>query len=1409
MNTQQANANRNTGGFKPGRLLGFLSSILPTPSTVHRSPFDYAQGGLFTFFLLAAGMLAGTAFAWSPVLLATGGDTNYVWFAGPTEAYGVHVFTTVGSGGTFAPLSGSLNVEYLVVAGGGGGGTWQGGGGGAGGVLTNSPSSPLTISSSQTITNGYGGAGGVPNNRGSQGGPSSIGALVVATGGGGGGSPSGNGLPGGSGGGGAGHEGGPAGGTATPVPKQGYDGGTGSGGGRVGAAGGGGAGHRGYDYTTPNGGEGVISSITGTAKPYGGGGGGYSGGGGGSGIGGYGNGSAGSNGTGSGGGGNSGTGGAGGSGIVVIRYEIPHLAGTPDIENLLVTNVTTNSATFNGHLITNGNSSATVCVLWGEQNGSNSWTSWANTNSWNPGDWADGESKGVTISTLSPNKTYYYTFAATNATGRYIAAWPASPPQYFITGDVTVKVTTATAQYPTTDGKFQIMRPNTGTCTNQPLTIYYTLGGDAINGTDYINTNGGSALPGSVTLGAGVTSATITVKAMANFNAARTVVLTLSPSNYPCGSPAYSGTVTINPAPALGRLLAWSGDQSYTTNVGTRLYGVHKYTTTGPMDFTATKTLYCDYLVVAGGGGGGNYAAGHPGGGGGAGGLLTNSSVSLLALGQGVTWITVGSGGAGAVSDQNHGGMGNASMIPAVSTNIVAIGGGGGKGISTTSTAGISGGSGGGACDDSGSTPGLGTLGQGFNGGTGGRGIDVAGGGGGAGGLGVNGNTSTGKSGDGGVGVTNSITGAPVVYATGGGGAANGVGGSGGINGGNGGTSGGNASNGTGSGGGGAGSGTAGNGGSGIVVVRYELLSVTVTGPATNQSFLFGSSISATGTLSGVTNFTAPFTVTFYTNTGSAAYGVAGVVVASSDPYTVPLTGFAADTTNHIYAVVTDSSSPVATNTSLTNTFFVLSPVAPGISMSAPTNNQSFFIGSSVAVTAVVSGVTAPYTVTFYTNSASGDFGQVGASQVGPGPFFSTNLTDLGTNTYGVYAMVTDIYSLTNTSATNSFIIRNFPVSLSVTAPTNNQLFAPSASIDATATVTNGTGPFTVKFYTNTESGAYGQVGTTQTGPGPSFPLSIGALSGRYHIYATVTDMLDTATSGTNAFFAMAPVPDKMRASGGDTTYVTNLLGRRYGVHIFTDTRGGGFWSTAPLKVEYLVVAGGGGGAAYAAGHPGGGGGAGGVLTNSAASLLALGQGLTWITVGSGGAGVVGNGNGATGNVSMIPAVSTNIVAIGGGGGRGINTTSHSGIDGGSGGGGCDDPSAGNIAGFGTLGQGFDGGIGGRAIDVAGGGGGAGGPGVSGNTSSGKSGDGGVGVTNSITGVSKVYATGGGGAANGVGGSGGINGGNGGMSGGSASNGTGSGGGGGVGGNASGAGGSGIVVIRYEIPYVGSMFLMR
>ena len=246
--------------------------------------------------------------------------------------YFTHTFTT---SGTFTVLSDNLNVEYLVVGGGGGGGYNRGGGGGAGGLLTGSAYS--VTPQSYAIVVGVGGDGSSSASlQGSDGGASSFNS-ISATGGGGGGTGAASvslyGKDGGSGGGG-GHN--PIGsrpgglGEAGP-PRQGYDGGNAD---TTNGGGGGGAGEVGEAGATGIGGDGVESSINGTAIYYagGGGGGGYNRAGGSGGQGGGGTGASQSGGvaatpgtanTGGGGGGGtdaSRNGAAGGSGIVIIRY---------------------------------------------------------------------------------------------------------------------------------------------------------------------------------------------------------------------------------------------------------------------------------------------------------------------------------------------------------------------------------------------------------------------------------------------------------------------------------------------------------------------------------------------------------------------------------------------------------------------------------------------------------------------------------------------------------------------------------------------------------------------------------------------------------------------------------------------------------------------------------------------------------------------------------------------------------------------------------------------------------------------------------------------------------------------------------------------------------------------------------
>lgn len=277
-------------------------------------------------------------------------------------------------------------------------------------------------------------------------------------------------------------------------------------------------------------------------------------------------------------------------------------------------------------------------------------------------------------------------------------------------------------------------------------------------------------------------------------------------------------------------------------------YWIHTFNASGT--FTPLTTLSCDYLVVAGGGAGGRAA----GAGGGAGGYRTSIGGSTLSFSAINYPVVVGAGGAPMT----------ASRVPTLSngsnssiSSITSTGGGGGGGYNNGTAVtnemyqGASGGSGGGTWGNSGAGGVASPAGQGNAGGTAASGAgygESSGGGGGAGGAGGNGQASNGICGNGGVGLSNSITGTAVFYAGGGGGGygsynyggsqtagsgGNGGGGAGGTGIGSSGTGTINGANGTANlgGGGGGGSysgtlttiGTAGAGGSGVVIIRYPV----------------------------------------------------------------------------------------------------------------------------------------------------------------------------------------------------------------------------------------------------------------------------------------------------------------------------------------------------------------------------------------------------------------------------------------------------------------------------------------------------------------------------------------------------------------------------------------------------------
>jgi hypothetical protein len=283
--------------------------------------------------------LAGAVGAITPEPLpaATGGTVTEITDPNDGLAYRVHTFT---GDGTFE-VNEAIDVEYLLVGGGGGGGARYGSGGGAGGLITNLGGTKLSLTAgSKTITVGSKGLGGAPGtNDGTQGGDT-VALGLTALGGGRGGSMIANGADGGSGSG-QGKNGNSLGFALQPGSTDGgsgHDGGAKDPGARSGAGGGAGSTPAISDASGADGGDGILSTITGTSEAYAGGGAGSSEvsgdakGLGGSGVGGDGDtvdhlsggGDAAPN-TGSGGGGGSDIslpGGDGASGVVIIRYRV-------------------------------------------------------------------------------------------------------------------------------------------------------------------------------------------------------------------------------------------------------------------------------------------------------------------------------------------------------------------------------------------------------------------------------------------------------------------------------------------------------------------------------------------------------------------------------------------------------------------------------------------------------------------------------------------------------------------------------------------------------------------------------------------------------------------------------------------------------------------------------------------------------------------------------------------------------------------------------------------------------------------------------------------------------------------------------------------------------------------------------
>ena len=204
--------------------------------------------------------------------------------------------------------------------------------------------------------------------------------------------------------------------------------------------------------------------------------------------------------------------------------------GRPAISNSIPTGITVSSANINGSVLSTGASPTTVSVFWGPADAGAAFGGWARTNVFG----VVPEGPVSTNVAIASNSIYYYRYYATNSVGD---AW-ASPAQSLLVGEVGIVATDPSASEDGDPGLFTVSRP--AAATNGAVTVNLSIGGTALNGTDY------AAVPGTLVIPAGTASVTIAILPLADLlvEGPETAVISLAPGGYVIGS-ANSATVTI------------------------------------------------------------------------------------------------------------------------------------------------------------------------------------------------------------------------------------------------------------------------------------------------------------------------------------------------------------------------------------------------------------------------------------------------------------------------------------------------------------------------------------------------------------------------------------------------------------------------------------------------------------------------------------------------------------------------------------------------------------------------------------------------------------------------------------------------------------------------------------------------
>jgi hypothetical protein len=179
-----------------------------------------------------------------------------------------------------------------------------------------------------------------------------------------------------------------------------------------------------------------------------------------------------------------------------INYAIPVIDNAEGVSG-----IAPGAAVLNGTLTSTGTATTAVSVFWGPSDGSTNAGAWAYTNAFGSCTSDVPATYAAQVSGLASNQVYYYRYFATNENGAY---W-ATESERFMIAAVQVRTTWTNAHEEGTRAATVVVY-RASSATNFSLSVAYTLGGQATDGTDY------AAVPaGTVTLPAGQTQAPVVI----------------------------------------------------------------------------------------------------------------------------------------------------------------------------------------------------------------------------------------------------------------------------------------------------------------------------------------------------------------------------------------------------------------------------------------------------------------------------------------------------------------------------------------------------------------------------------------------------------------------------------------------------------------------------------------------------------------------------------------------------------------------------------------------------------------------------------------------------------------------------------------------------------------------------------